>query len=212
MIVSGIIIIAVILILAIVGSNTAARATSIAEVREGNLANQKVQVSGNVVTNSFSTVDNALVFSIYDAEANPNDTLVVIYEGGVSATFGNDVVAICTGIMGEDGILHASELVTKCPSKYESATNALSISALLGYGEEVVDKPVKIYGTVQDGSLKSAGQGDRFVLVDPDSDEEIAVLFEDALSDEITDGSTLVLTGSITSTQKFAATDVALEG
>ena len=94
-------------------------------------------------------------------------------------------------------MLNASELVTKCPSKYENATNALTVSQLTGYGDEVVDKPVKVAGAVKDGTLKAAGEGDRFVLVDPENGEELAVEFNDAISEEVKDGSSLVLTGSM---------------
>ena len=83
---------------------------------------------------------------------------------------------------------------------------------MTGYGDEVVDKPVKVSGVVKDGTLKAAGEGDRFVLVDPDNGEELAVEFSDAISDEVKDGSALVLTGSMNAQGKFAATDVALEG
>ena len=39
---------------------------------------------------------------------------------------------------------------------------------------------------------------------------ELPVLFEDALSDEVKDGSVLVLTGSLNEDGKFHATDVAI--
>ena len=74
------------------------------------------------------------------------------------------------------------------------------------------DKPVKVSGTVQTGSLKAAGEGDRFVLADPDSGKTLPVAFDGALSDEIAEGSSLVVTGSLSADGKFAATDVALEG
>ena len=45
----------------------------------------------------------------------------MIYQGAASSTFGDDVTAICTGRVGDDGVLRCSELVTKCPSKYEGA-------------------------------------------------------------------------------------------
>ena len=93
-----------------------------------------------------------------------------------------------------------------------SASSALSVSRLLEYGDEVVDKPVKVSGTVQAGSLKAAGEGDRFVLADPDSGKTLPVAFDGALSDEIAEGSSLVVTGSLSADGKFAATDVALEG
>ena len=59
---------------------------------------------------------------------------------------------------------------------------------------------------------KAAGEGDRFVLVDPENGEELAVEFNDAISEEVKDGSSLVLTGSMNAQGKFSATEVALEG
>lgn len=211
-VVSGIIIILLILALALIGGNTAAKTVSIAEASEGGYVNQKVQVTGNVVENSFETRDNTLIFDIYDPEGDDSVHLTVYFEGGVSATFGNDVTAICTGKIAEDGVLHASELVTKCPSKYESATDALSVSQLFGYGDSVYDKPVKISGVVKQGSLQAAGQGNRMMLVDKDGSNEIAIEFDGALSDDIQEGSSLIITGSLSTNGKFVATDVALEG
>lgn len=109
-------------------------------------------------------------------------------------------------------MLHATELVTKCPSKYENASSALSVSRLLEYGDQVVDKPVKVSGTVQADSLKAAGEGDRFMLADPDSGKTLPVAFDGALSDEIAEGSSLVVTGACRPMGRFTATDVALEG
>ena len=77
----------------------------------------------------------------------------------LSATFGNDVVAICTGKIDDQGVLRCSELVTKCPSKYENASEALDIARLLEYGEGVYDKPVKVAGIVKAGTLVSVGKG-----------------------------------------------------
>jgi D-alanyl-D-alanine carboxypeptidase len=75
--------------------------------------------------------------------------------------FENDVTAICTGKKGKDGVLVCSELVTKCPSKYESDEDALSIADLLDYGfseytvkklslPKNAEKPVKIKGGMKD--------------------------------------------------------------
>ena len=51
---------------------------------------------------------------------------------------------------------------------------------------------------------------DSFVLVDAEGAPELSVLFDDALSDEVRDGSTLVLTGSLNEDGKFHATEVSL--
>lgn len=210
--VSGVIIIVLILVLAFVGGNTAATTMSIAEAAENPQAGQKVQVSGNVVQDSFSTSNDVLTFKIYDPEGDPATQLEVRYDGAASSTFGNDVTAICTGKINDEGVLECSELVTKCPSKYENADSALTVEQLLGYGESVYGNVVKVAGSVGAGSLKAAGQGDRFILVDAETGDSMPVIFEGALSDEVSDGSAVVLTGSLGADGKFAATDVALEG
>lgn len=210
--VSGVIVIVLILVLAFVGGNTAATTMSIAEAAENPQAGQKVQVSGNVVQDSFSTSNDVLTFKIYDPEGDPATQLEVRYDGAASSTFGNDVTAICTGKINDAGVLECSELVTKCPSKYENADSALTVEQLLGYGESVYGNVVKVAGSVGAGSLKAAGQGDRFVLVDAETGDSMPVVFEGALSDGIADGSAVVLTGSLGADGKFAATDVALEG
>lgn len=210
--VSGVIVIVLILVLAFVGGNTAATTMSIAEAAENPQAGQKVQVSGNVVQDSFSTSNDVLTFKIYDLEGDPATQLEVRYDGAASSTFGNDVTAICTGKINDAGVLECSELVTKCPSKYENADSALTVEQLLGYGESVYGNVVKVAGSVGAGSLKAAGQGDRFILVDAETGDSMPVVFEGALSDGIADGSAVVLTGSLGADGKFAATDVALEG
>ncbi|CVH77999.1 cytochrome c-type biogenesis protein CcmE [Coriobacteriaceae bacterium CHKCI002] len=210
--VTGIIVIVLIVILAVVGGASSAKAVTVADAVTSNFADQKIQVTGNVVENSFETNDNVLTFSIYDPDGDPSQELRVRYDGGVSATFGNDVTAICTGKIEEDGVLHASELVTKCPSKYENASEALTIARLLEYGEEVVDKPVKVAGEVKAGTLATAGSGERLVLVDPESKDELSVLYDGAIPEDVGDGTSLVLTGSLNDQGKFAATDLALEG
>ena len=210
--VSGVIVIVLILVLAFVGGNTAATTMSIAEAAENPQAGQKVQVSGNVVQDSFSTSNDVLTFKIYDPEGDPATQLEVRYDGAASSTFGNDVTAICTGKITDAGVLECSELVTKCPSKYENADSALTVEQLLGYGESVYGNVVKVAGSVGAGSLKAAGQGDRFILVDAETGDSMPVVFEGALSDGIADGSAVVLTGSLGADGKFAATDVALEG
>ncbi|WP_251178440.1 cytochrome c maturation protein CcmE [Adlercreutzia agrestimuris] len=208
--VTGIIVIVLVIVLAVVGGSSSAKTVSIEEATNGNMADQKIQVSGNVVENSYETVDNVLTFSIYNPEGDSSKQLRVRYAGGVSATFGNDVTAICTGKIGEDGVLNASELVTKCPSKYENSSDALSVFQLLEYGKDIVGKPVKVVGDVQGGTLKAAGEGDRFVLVDPETGSSISVLFDGALSEEIQEDSSVVVTGAVNDEGKFEATEVAL--
>lgn len=211
--VTGVIVIVLVLVLAIVGGNSAAKTVSVAEALELD-GESKIQVTGNVVENSFSIEGDTLTFRIYDTEADPQatDQLAVRYDGGVSATFGNDVTAICTGKKNAEGVLNCSELVTKCPSKYENATDALTVAGLFDYGDKVLNKPVKVAGVMKVGTLAGVDAAERFVIADEESDDELHVKYVGALSDDTGEGSVVVLTGSIGSDGKFSATDVALEG
>ena len=212
-VVTGVIIIVVIVVLAVVGGSTSAKSVTVAEALSGQYVNARVKVSGNVVDNSYYTEDNVLVFDIYDADASSADKLTVRFDGGVSSTFGNGVTAICTGKITEDGVLEASELITKCPSKYENASSALSVSELLDYGSDIQDKTVKITGMVQEGSVSDATAEVRFVLQDT-SDEQtsISICYDGALSDEVGGGAMVVITGALQQDGTFLATEVALEG
>ena len=213
-VVSGIVIIVLIAVLAIVGGGTAARTVSVAEVVELADTGQKIQVSGNVVSDSYFTDGKVLTFKIYDPDGDPATQLQVSYDGAASSTFGNDVTAICTGRVDGSGILQCSELVTKCPSKYESSTAALSVDRLLEYGDGIVGKTVKVAGVVGQDSLVPAGQGERFTLVDAESAQpsSMGIVFNGALPEGVVDGSTVVVTGALGADGSFDATDVALEG
>lgn len=217
-VVTGVIVVVLAIALAVIGSSGAAKTISVGDAVSGSDAGARVQVSGNVVDNSFTTQDNILSFDIYDPEGSPSQTLHVEYVGVASSTFGNDVTAICTGTLqvsdSGDVVLVASELVTKCPSKYESASDALSISRLIEYGDDIVDTTVKITGTVGEGTLTAAGTGEaRFVICDADdASVQVPVFFEGALPETIVDGTSVVVTGSLASDGSFAATDVAQEG
>ena len=220
----GIIAIVMIVALALLGSNGAAKSMTIAEALNDSAKGQRVQVTGNVVADSFTFTQENLTFFLEDFN-NPGKTLEVVYDKGVSATFGNGVTAICTGTINDSGVLQCSELVTKCPSKYERSTDALSVSALFGYGEAIYSKTVKVTGSLQEGTLVGAQEEIRFVLIDEqsvetkakpeskkDSQMVLPVKYVGALSDEIKDGSLLVITGSLGENGVFNATDVALEG
>ena len=211
--VTGVIVIVLVAVLAVVGGNSAAKTVSVAEAAELG-GDTKIQVTGNVVENSFAIDGNTLTFAIYDAEADPaaSTRLDVRYDGGVSATFGNEVTAICTGKKDAQGVLVCSELVTKCPSKYESGTEALGVSDLLAYGDKIVGKTVKVRGTMKEGSLAGVNADVRFVIADGADGAELPVSYDGALSEETREGAPVVLTGAEGADGVFTATNVALEG
>ncbi|MDR0499655.1 MAG: cytochrome c maturation protein CcmE [Coriobacteriales bacterium] len=211
-VVTGTIVVVLVVVLAVVSAATASKTVSVAQALEAQMQGTKIQVTGKVVDNSYSISADVLNFAIYDPDGDPKSQLKVSYDGGVAATFGNQVTAICTGTVDANGVLQCIELVTKCPSKYENATDALSVSQLLGYGSAIEGKPMKVMGSVKSGSLKPAGQGNRLVLVDATgaASGEIAVLYDGAIPDAISDESMLVITGTLTATGKIEATDIAL--
>ena len=213
-VVSGIIIIVIILLLALTSAGNSSKSITVAEAATGGYAGSRVQVTGNVLKNSYHSENNTLYFTIYDSDSESSQVKVE-YQGSVSATFGNDVTAICTGKMGEDGTLTCTELVTKCPSKYESGdTQAFGVADYLAYDRSKIEGTmVKVRGTVAAGTLVAAGAAERFALADADDAQTtLSVKYDGALSDEVKEGTTVILSGSLNSAGVFEATEVALEG
>lgn len=207
-VVAGIIVVVVIVAVAVIASGSAARDMTVAQAVESADAGQRVKVTGTVVNDSWTIEGDNLSFAISD-EDDATQTLEVVYDKGVSATFGNGVTAICTGEMGDDGVLRCSDLVTKCPSKYETATDALTVSAATGYGDAIVDKPIKMKGTVA-SQISDASQDVRFVIADEsDPAQTVDVSYAGAIPDGIGEGSVVILTGSLDGQGDFAATELA---
>ena len=165
-----------------------------------------------MVDNSY-TVDPAGVLSFdIAAEDDPAQAvkLRVVYDKGVSATFGNGISAICTGRV-QDGMLVCTELVTKCPSKYENATEALSVAKLKGYDLQAMEgTTVKVAGSV--AQLGDVTGAERLVIADAaDASATLGVVFSGALPADVAEGSSVVLTGALDADGRFLATEVALQ-
>ncbi len=211
-VVSGVIVIVIIIMLAVVSAGTAAKSVTVAQAASGEYSDVKVEVSGKVVAGSYDLSEGYSTFDLYDEDDETGAQLSVYYEGSVSATFGNDVSAICVGTMGDDGVLYCTSLTTKCPSTYESGTAALTVSQLAEYGDTVIDTTVKVAGYLSGDSLTTPGEDVRFAIYDEGTEDVLlSVNYDGALSDEMAvDGVYLVITGSISSDGIFYATDVAL--
>ena len=148
-VVGGIVIIAMLVIVAIAGSGGSASSLSIGDVLGGGYEGKKVQVSGSVVADSLANEGSTAIFDITPEDGDGTQELQVSYDGALPATFGAGVVAICTGTV-SDGVLNATEMVTKCPSKYESAEGSLTVKGLLEIDKntwkEEADGIEKFYG------------------------------------------------------------------
>lgn len=210
-VVSGVIALVVIIVLAVVSAGGAARSITVAQAASGTFAGDKVQVSGQVATGSFTLEQGGVNFALYDTADPTGARVQVRYEGTISATFGNEVSAIVTGRMGEDGVLYATTLVTKCPSKYESGVDALTVAQIKDYGSQIADKPVKVVALLAPSTLTTPGAAVRFSVCDEAAPTVLLdVQFDGALSDEVRDNIKLVVTGSMGADGIFHATDVAL--
>lgn len=205
-VVGGIVVIAMLVIVAIAGSGGSASSLSIADVLGGNYDGKKVQVSGAVVADSLTSEGSTAVFKIAPEGVDAGDSeqaLTVQYDGALPATFGTGVVAICTGLV--DGkTLEATEMVTKCPSKYESAEGSLTVKGLLDQKDTMMFKDTKVCGYVK-GEISDAQADYRFTI--ESQGETLKVVYDGGLDEAIADGTALVISGHLDSDGVFVATE-----
>lgn len=79
---------------------------------------QQVRVSGDVVDGTIQRDGTTVRFVVKDAGGQ----LPVVYQGVVPDIFGPNIQVVVEGKYGADGVFHASTLLAKCPSRFESAT------------------------------------------------------------------------------------------
>jgi cytochrome c-type biogenesis protein CcmE len=193
---------------------SAAAYQTITQVSEGGVKpGDRVKVGGAVVTGSWNKRSNPMKFTIREENdsAGTGPTLDVVYAGTAPNTFGDGVVAIVTGTLLKSGAVEANEMITKCPSKYESAVGAIPV-AEIGAGQSMVGKSgLQTTGYVKPGSM-SANPARRFVLSEKadGSGKSVTVAFSGALPDTVKDGVKVVATGTLKSDTLFEATAVAL--
>jgi len=195
------------------GAGGIATPVSIAEAATNEtLIGQQVEVTGAVVAGSWTSGAQPFVFEIEDPEDKDAGRVRVVWTEQVPGAFGDGTTATVTGTVSEDGSIEADYLVTKCPSKYESATGALTVSDVTSRSDELAGVTVKVAGFVVEGSIEPVGSPVRFELEDTaDSATTLPVAFGGGLSDEFGEGVKVVVTGSIESDGVFQATEVALE-
>ncbi|MBZ0301981.1 MAG: cytochrome c maturation protein CcmE [Anaerolineae bacterium] len=140
-IIGGVLILAAVIYLIVSGTATGARYFMTIDelVQNPDYVGQSVRVSGAVIGDSIQydsetltinfTVSNIpaefenLALALHESVNNPDATrLAVVVTNQVKPDLLKDEAqAILTGKMGEDGVFYASELLLKCPSRYEEA-------------------------------------------------------------------------------------------
>ena len=81
------------------------------------LTGKQVRVVGGVVPGSVNQDTHNFTLSFTITEGNAS--LPVVYQGVVPDTFQEDTDIVVEGKSDQQGVFHASRLITKCPSKYQ---------------------------------------------------------------------------------------------
>lgn len=204
----GIVAIAMLVIVAIAGAGGSASSVGVADVASGSYDGKKVQVSGVVVADSIQNDGARVTFDIApegeSGSANPAAVLRVGYEGALPATFGAGVVAICTGDVEKPTFLNCTEMVTKCPSKYESAEGALTVKGLLDQADTMVNEDAKVCGYIE-GDVNDASADVRFVIESQGA--TLKVVYDGGLDEQVANGVAVVISGHLSADGTFVATE-----
>lgn len=82
---------------------------------------QQSTVSGNIVGSSvhYSPTSQLLQFSVRDGSAGR--TLPVVFHGAEPDDFTNNWPVVVSGTVKSSGVFQASQLLIKCPSKYQAS-------------------------------------------------------------------------------------------
>ncbi len=195
------------------GNATATPVTIADVVSDASLAGKQIEVTGQVVAGSWVSGATPFVFEIEDAAAGDDQRVLIVWNDVVPGSFGDGTTATVTGTINEDGSVEAKYLVTKCPSKYESATGALTVNDVINRATELSGSAtLKVTGFVVEGSIAEAGAPVRFRIADDNTGATaIDVAFGGGLPDEFEDGVKVVLTGSIEDDGVFRCAEVALD-
>jgi cytochrome c-type biogenesis protein CcmE len=146
--IGGLLILAAIAYLIISGTATGARYFITVDelVNDPDYTGQTVRISGAVVGSTIEYDDTNLIIdftmshipeqfdnlaeTLHAAVTDPTMTKIVVHVEGevLPDLLTHEAQAIVTGELGADGVFYASELLLKCPSRYEEAVPGQSIS------------------------------------------------------------------------------------
>lgn len=138
--------------------NSGQQMLTVSDVAAGKVAaGERVKVNGIVVDDSWAGSANPMRFELKDADkAEP--TLAVTYPGAVPSGFGSKTNATVTGSLNAKGEFEATEMMTTCPSKYESQ-KPLAVDELLAQRAALTNTTVRLAGFVV-----SAPENGRFTI------------------------------------------------
>lgn len=207
--VTAIILILAAVVLVTVLPSGAAASSAVKDIATNSaLVGQRVKVTGVVVAGSWDKKTNPMVFKIRAEGSTSGPEVQVIYDGSAPNTFGNDTVAILTGTVDKLGVVKANDMLTRCPSKYQTKSDAATIAALLA---SPPDSPIRVTGFLKAGTLKDASAADRFTIAAAadGTGASVPVAFAGSMPAGTKDGVDLVVFGKLEN-GVLVATEVAL--
>jgi len=207
--VTAIILILAAVVLVTVLPSGAANSSAVKDIATNSaLVGTRVKVTGVVVAGSWDKKTNPMVFKIHAEGSTSGPEVQVIYDGSAPNTFGNDTVAILTGTVDKVGVIKANDMLTRCPSKYQTKSDASTISGVLAAPP---DSPIRVTGFLKPGTLKDASAADRFVMstTAAGTGATMPVSFAGTMPAGTKDGVEVVVFGQLDK-GVFVATEVAL--
>ena len=91
------------------------------QAQQASLQDMPVRVAGHVVAGSIERDETNLVHSFVIEEGGAE--MSIVYRGIAPDTFQDGSEAVVEGEIDSDGVLQATFLMAKCPSKYEAETD-----------------------------------------------------------------------------------------
>lgn len=207
--VTAIILILAAVVLVTVLPSGAANSSAVKDIASNSaLVGTRVKVTGVVVAGSWDKKTNPMVFKIRAEGSTSGPEVQVIYDGSAPNTFGNDTVAILTGTVDKVGVIKANDMLTRCPSKYQTKSDAATVADAL---KAPADSPIRVAGFLKAGTLKDASATERFTMAQnaDGTGATMPVAFAGTMPAGTKDGVELVVFGKIDK-GIFTATEVAI--
>jgi len=173
---------------------------------------ETIQVSGTVVAGSWDRESNPMRFRIFNEDSDTNAEIEIVFSGLPPANFGDGTQAIIRGLVEDTNLVTSTDMVTVCPSRYETDDNTLPVYALFDEDSDMnmVNVPVRISARVVPGSITPPGTDIRFHVMDIEYPEiTMPVMYTGGLADTIVDETPVVITGTIDADGVFTAEIVA---
>jgi len=173
---------------------------------------ETVQLAGTVVAGSWDRQSSPMTFKVFDDDTDSTAEINIVFNGLPPSNFGDGTEAIITGRVESGNTIVSNQMVTVCPSRYETSVDTLAVSDLFDrYSDmDMTGIPVRVSARVVEGSITAPGSSIRLTVHDvADPSIEMPVMYTKGIPDSITGGTPIVLTGHMTESGAFDAADIA---